>query len=189
MATTSIILIIILVLVIVVVITAIMAYNQLVGLKNKVKEGKSDIDVQLKRRYDLIPNLVETVKGASNFESETLEKVIQARNQAIGVSGISPEKAQAENALSGALRQLFALSENYPQLKANESYLQLQEELVNTEDRILASRRFYNQVVADYNTIQDQFPTLLFKSLASASPEPFFEIENAAERENIKVQF
>ena len=189
MRSTSFILVILLVLVIIVVFVAIGAYNRLINLKNKVKEGKSDIDVQLKRRYDLIPNLVETVKGAANFESGTLEKVIQARNQALAIGGVGPDKAEAENMLSGALRQLFALSENYPQLRGNESYMQLQEELVNTEDRILASRRFYNQVVADYNTVQDQFPTVLFKGLAAASPEPFFEIANQVERENVKVQF
>ncbi|GAB4149530.1 MAG: LemA family protein [Patescibacteria group bacterium] len=189
MQTTTLVILVFLAVVLVIAGLAVLSYNSLISLKNKVKEGKSDIDVQLKRRYDLIPNLVETVKGAANFESSTLEKVIQARNQAVAISGISKEKAEAENALSGALRQLFALSENYPQLRANENYMQLQEELVNTEDRILASRRFYNQVVSDYNTTQDQFPTLLFKGLAGAKPEPFFEIENPAERENVKVQF
>jgi len=182
--------IIILVLVIIVAIIAISAYNKLIDLKNKVKEGKSDIDVQLKRRYDLIPNLVETVKGAANFEAGTLEKVIKARQTAIDISGLTKEKMEAENVLSGTLRQLFALSESYPQLRSNENYMQLQEELVNTEDRILASRRFYNQVVADYNTVQDQFPTILFKSLAGATPEVFFELENPTEeRKNVQVKF
>jgi LemA protein len=169
---------------------AISSYNGLINLKNKVKEAASDIDVQLKRRYDLIPNLVETVKGAKAFEQETLEKVVKARQQAINVTGLSSDKAMAENALSGSLRQLFAVAESYPDLKSNQSFLQLQSELTNTEDRILASRRFYNQVVGDYNTIQNQFPTVIFKGLAGATPESFFELENPdEERKNVKVQF
>ena len=169
---------------------AIGTYNRLIGLKNKVQEAASDIDVQLKRRHDLIPNLVETVKGSKNFEAETLERVIQARNQAVSISGLGEAKAVAENQLSGALRQLFALSESYPDLKSNENFLSLQEELTNTEDRILASRRFYNQVVSDYNTVQDQFPALLFKGLAKAQPAPFFELENPeVERKNVEVKF
>jgi LemA protein len=181
---------IILAIILVIVFMAIGAYNTLIGLKNKVRESASDIDVQLKRRYDLIPNLIETVKGAKNFETETLEKVVKARQQAIDVSGLGKDKAEAENMLSGTLRQLFALSESYPDLKSNQNFSQLQEELTNTEDRILASRRFYNNTVSDYNTIQDQFPTLLFKSLAGAKPEPFFELENPQEeRKNVKVQF
>ena len=181
---------IILAVLLVVIFLAIGAYNTLIGLKNKVRESASDIDVQLKRRYDLIPNLIETVKGAKAFESETLEKVIKARQQAIDVTGLGKDKAEAENILSGTLRQLFALSESYPDLKSNQNFSQLQDELTNTEDRILASRRFYNNTVSDYNTIQDQFPTLIFKGLAGAKPEPFFELENPQEeRKNVKVQF
>jgi LemA protein len=169
---------------------AISAYNGLISLKTKVKEAESDIDVQLKRRYDLIPNLVETIKGATKFESETLEKVVQARNQAISVQGLGEDKAQAEAALTSSLRQVFALAESYPDLKANQNYLQLQNELTNTEDRILASRRFYNQVVSDYNVQQDQFPTMLFKGLAGATPAKFFELENPAEeRKNVAIKF
>lgn len=169
---------------------ALTTYNKLIDFKNKVREAASDIDVQLKRRYDLIPNLIETVKGAKSFEQETLEKVVKARQQAIDISGLSSEKAAAENVLSGTLRQLFALSENYPDLKSNQNFMQLQEELTNTEDRVLASRRFYNQVVSDYNTMQDQFPALLFKSFANAKNEPFFELESPVEeRKNPKVQF
>jgi LemA protein len=171
-------------------ITVYATYNGLINFKYKVKEASSDIDVQLKRRHDLIPNLVETVKGSKNFEAETLERVIQARNQAISVSGLGEEKAVAENQLSGALRQLFALAESYPDLKSNQNFLALQEELTNTEDRILSSRRFYNQVVSDYNTMQDQFPALLFKGLANATPAPFFELENPTEeRKNVEVKF
>jgi LemA protein len=169
---------------------AIGAYNSLISLKTKVAEGASDIDVQLKRRYDLIPNLVETVKGSAKFESETLEKVIQARNTAISVQGLGDDKVQAEAALTSSLKQVFALAESYPDLKSNQNYLQLQAELANTEDRILSARRFYNQVVSDYNASQDQFPTLLFKGLAGATPAKFFELENPTEeRKNVAVKF
>jgi LemA protein len=176
--------------IVVLAIVAVTTYNGLITLKTRVREAASDIDVQLKRRYDLIPNLVESVKGSKNFEQETLEKVIQARNQAVSISGLTSEKAVAENQLSGALRQLFALSESYPDLKSNQNFLALQTELTNTEDRVLAARRFYNQVVTDYNSQQDQFPALLFKGLAGAKPEAFFELENPTEeRKNPQVKF
>jgi LemA protein len=176
--------------IIVLAVVAVSSYNSLIGLKTKVKEAESDIDVQLKRRYDLIPNLINTIKGAAKFESETLEKVIQARNQAISIQGLGEDRAQAETALTASLKQVFALAESYPDLKSNQNYLQLQEELTNTEDRILASRRFYNQVVSDYNAQQDQFPTVLFKGLAKATPAKFFELENPTEeRKNIEVKF
>lgn len=168
---------------------AMSVYNRLIDLKNKVKEGASDIDVQLKRRYDLIPNLVETVKGYAKHESGTLEAVIKARQQAIDITGLGANKSLAENALTGGLRQLFAVAENYPNLKADQNFLKLQDELTNTEDRIVASRRFYNTVVSDYNTYQTQFPAMLFKTLAAAKEEPFFEISDEKERENIKVSF
>lgn len=174
-------------LVVIVGIYAISVYNSLITLKTRVRESASDIDVQLKRRYDLIPNLIETVKGSTKFESETLEKVVKARQQAIDITGLTAEKAAAENLLSGSLRQLFALSESYPDLKSNQNFLALQEELTNTEDRILASRRFYNSVVSDYNASQDQFPTLLFKGLAGAKPELFFELENPTEERKTPV--
>ena len=177
-------------LIVLVAVVAISSYNSLIGLKAKVAEAASDIDVQLKRRYDLIPNLVETIKGAAKFESETLEKVIQARNQAISVQGLGEDKSQAEAALTSSLKQVFALAESYPDLKTNQNYLQLQEELTNTEDRILSSRRFYNQVVSDYNAQQDQFPTMLFKSFAKATPAKFFELENPTEeRKNVQIKF
>ncbi len=184
------IILIFLVVIVIVAIYAVLVYNNLITLKIKVKEASSDIDVQLKRRYDLIPNLVETVKGSKNFEAETLERVVKARQQAIDISGLGKDKVAAENMLSGALRQLFALSESYPDLKSNQNFLALQEELTNTEDRILASRRFYNQVVTDYNSSQDQFPAILFKSIAKASPADFFELENPTEeRKNVAVKF
>lgn len=187
---TNIFLIFLVVLIVVVLFVGIGSYNSLIRLKNKVKEATGDIDAQLKRRYDLIPNLIETVKGAKAFEQETLEKVIKARQQAIDITGLSKDKAQAEDMLSGALKNLFALSENYPQLRSNENFSQLQTELANTEDRILAARRFYNTVVSDYNTSQDQFPTMLFKNLAGATPADFFELENPeVEKKNIEVKF
>jgi LemA protein len=175
-------------------IVAIGAYNTLISLKQKVKEAFSDMDVQMKRRYDLIPNLVNTVKGAAKFESETLEKVIQARQQAVNIShegGVAtPELLAAEKNLSGSLRQLFAVAESYPDLKSNANFLALQQELAVTEDKILSSRRFYNGVVSNYNASQDQFPTILFKGLAGAKQEPFFELENPTEeRKNVNVQF
>ena len=177
-------------LIVLVAVVGVSSYNSLISLKAKVAEAASDIDVQLKRRYDLIPNLVETIKGAAKFESETLEKVIQARNQAISVQGLGEDKSQAEAALTSSLKQVFALAESYPDLKTNQNYLQLQEELTNTEDRILSSRRFYNQVVSDYNAQQDQFPTMLFKSLAKATPAKFFELENPTEeRKNVQIKF
>lgn len=182
--------IIILGIIIVLALVAVSSYNSLISLKTKVKEAESDIDVQLKRRYDLIPNLIQTCKGYAKFESETLEKVVQARNQAVNITGLGEDRAKAEGALSSSLRQVFALSESYPDLKANTNFIELQNELTNTEDRILASRRFYNQVVSDYNASQDQFPTVLFKSLAGATPAKFFELENPTEeRKNIQVQF
>jgi len=182
--------IIVVVIIFVLGIVAVTSYNGLISLKNKVKEAASDIDVQLKRRYDLIPNLVESVKGSANFESGTLEKVIQARQQAIDIKGLSKEKADAENMLSGSLRQLFAVSESYPNLRSSENFLKLQEEITNTEDRILAARRFYNQVVADYNTSQDSFPTMIFKSMAGASPVDFFELDNPVEERKVpQVKF
>jgi LemA protein len=173
-------------------VTAIGAYNSLIGLKQRVKEAFSDMDVQMKRRYDLIPNLVSTVKGAANFESSTLEKVIQARNSAMTAqaSGSTEQMQAAEGQLTSSLRQLFALSESYPDLKSNASFLSLQQELSVTEDKILSSRRFYNGVVSSYNAAQDQFPTVLFKGLAGAKIEPYFELENPTEeRKNVEVKF
>jgi LemA protein len=181
---------ILLLIIIVLAIFAVSAYNSLISLKTRVQESASDIDVQLKRRYDLIPNLIETVKGSSKFESQTLENVIKARNTAMSIQGLGDDKSQAEAALSSLLKQVFALAESYPDLKSNQNYLKLQDELANTEDRILASRRFYNQVVGDYNIAQDQFPTMLFKGMAGATPAKFFELENPTEeRQNIKVSF
>jgi len=166
-------------------------YNGLIKLKNRVKEAWSDIDVQLKRRYDLIPNLVETVKGYAKHESETLEKVIKARNEAMAAqkTGDAKEQAQAENALSSTLKSIFALAENYPDLKANQNFLELQRELTDTEDKIQAARRFYNGNVRDFNTKLETFPTNIFAGMLGFKPFEFFEIGDEKERKNIEVKF
>lgn len=166
----------------------IMTYNGLITLRNRVEEAWSDIDVQLKRRYDLIPNLVNTVKGYAAHESQTLEKVIAARNAAM--SATNPHaKAEAENALSGTLKSLFALSESYPDLKANQNFLSLQNELTDTENKILASRRFYNGNVRDFNTKLQVFPTNIIANMLSFTKRDFFEVESPEERKNVEVKF
>jgi len=163
-------------------------YNSLVGLRQMVRNAWSQIDVQLKRRYDLIPNLVETVKGYAKHERETLENVIQARNAAVSAQGVQ-QQAQAENMLTGALRQLFALSERYPDLKANQNFLALQEELATTENRISFARQHYNDTTATYNTRVQSFPANILAGMFNFTAEPFFEIEDAAQRQAPKVQF
>ena len=168
----------------------VVTYNRLVTLKQRVKEAWSDIDVQLKRRHDLVPNLVETVKGYAAHERQTLEGVTRARQQAVDVRGLSPEqRAQAENKLTQALRQLFALAEQYPQLRAVESFLQLQEQLTATEDKISFARRFYNGNVRDYNTSLLTFPTNLLAGMFGFAAEQYFEIADAAQREVPQVKF
>lgn len=166
-------------------------YNSLIKLKNRVDEAWSDIDVQLKRRYDLIPNLVETVKGYAAHEKDTLEKVIQARNSAMQAQsgGDAKAQAEAENMLSSTLKSIFALSENYPDLKANTNFLELQRELSDTENKIQASRRFYNGNVRDFNTKLQMFPTNIIGNMLGFKDRDFFEIEDAKERENVKVSF
>jgi len=174
--------------VIAVIIFAIIAmYNSLIRLKVRVDEAWSDIDVQLKRRYDLIPNLVETVKGYASHERETLDSVIKARNMAMNATGA--EKAKAENALSDTLKSIFALAENYPNLKANENFLELQRELSDTENKIQAARRFYNGNVRDFNTKLQVFPTNIFGQMLGFKDREFFGIENEAEKEPVKVKF
>jgi LemA protein len=163
-------------------------YNGLIVARNRVKEAWSDIDVQLKRRYDLIPNLVETVKGYASHEAQVLENVIKARSAAMGAQTVK-EHSAAENQLSGALKSLFALSEAYPQLRAVESFVELQKELTDTEDKIQASRRFYNSTVMELNNRIEQFPTNILASSFGFSKEVFFELASPAERENVKVAF
>jgi LemA protein len=169
---------------------AVAIYNGLVSLKNIGKEAWAQIDVQLKRRHDLVPNLVETAKGYMKHERETLERVIQARNAAVGAMEKGPvAAAAAENVLTGALRQFFALSESYPDLKANQNMLQVQEELASTENRIAFARQHYNDSVRRYNTRLDQVPANLVKGFGDFPPLEFFELEDQAAREAPKVQF
>jgi len=166
----------------------VVAYNGLVFWRNQVKNAWAQIDVQLKRRYDLIPNLVETVKGYAQHERETLEKVIQARQQAM--SAQTPhDQAQAENILSGTLKSLFALSENYPDLKANQNFLELQEELTSTENKISFARQFYNDTTTKYNVKIQSIPTNILAGLFNFKQEELFETEAGEEREPVKVKF
>jgi LemA protein len=174
--------IILLVLVVVVVFWFIGAYNGLIALKNRVANAWKQIDVQLKRRHDLIPNLVNTVKGAMDFERNTLEAVISARNKAVNATGVA-QTAKAEGELTQALGRLFALTEAYPDLKATGNVAQLQEELTSTENKIGFARQLYNDVVTEYNTRQATFPTMLVAGIAKASPADLWELENPAERE------
>jgi len=173
--------------VVVLLLYVILTYNGLVTLRNRVKEAWSDIDVQLKRRYDLIPNLVEVVKGYASHEKETLERVITARNVAMSANG-AKEKGEAENVLSGALKNLFALSENYPDLKASTNFLELQRELSDTENKIQAARRFYNGNVKDFNTKIEMFPTNIVANMFNFKANDFFSIADE-EKENPQVKF
>jgi LemA protein len=160
----------------------IATYNGLVRLRNHCRESWSGIDTELKRRYNLIPNLVQTVKGYAAHERETFEEVVQARKMAMASTGSPAAQAATENMLIGGLRSLLAVVENYPDLKASENYLKLQEELVNTEDRIQAARRFYNANVRDLNTRTEVIPSNIVASMFGFQPEEFFEIESACER-------
>src|SRR5215207_10380078 len=162
------------------------AYNGLISLKNQVVNGWKQIDVQLKRRHDLIPNLVNTVKGAMDFERSTLDAVISARNRAVGATGVQ-QTARAEGELTQALGRLFALTEAYPDLKATGNVAQLQEELTSTENKIGFARQLYNDVATQYNTKQAQIPTTFVASLAKTSPAELWAIEDAAERAVPKV--
>jgi len=177
----------ILVIVVLIIVWLILTYNRLVTLKNRAKEAWSDIDVQLKRRYDLIPNLVETVKGYAAHEREIFEKVTEARSRAMGAQGIK-ERSEAENYLSQTLKTLFAVAENYPDLKASQNFLELQREIRDTEDKIQAARRFYNTNVRDLNTKIESFPANIVAGLFGFSKMDYFEIEGA-EKEPVKVQF
>jgi LemA protein len=165
-----------------------LTYNGLVSLRSRAKEAWSDIDVQLKRRYDLIPNLVETVKGYAAHESGVFEKVTEARARAMGAGSLK-DKADAENALSGTLKTLFAVSENYPQLKASENFQKLQDELTDTEDKIQAARRFYNGNVRDLNIKIESFPSNLVASMFNFAKMEFFEIAEAGQKEPVQVKF
>jgi LemA protein len=179
--------IVIVVLVVLLVGWAILSYNGLVSKRNRVDNAWSQIDVQLKRRHDLIPNLVETVKGYAAHERGTFEAVTQARANAINAQGPAAQ-AQAENVLSGALKSLFAVSEAYPDLKANQNFLNLQEEITSTEDRIAYSRQFYNDSVLTFNTKIQQFPSVILANMFNFSARDFFDAE-PGDTEPVQVQF
>lgn len=177
-------------LVVVIGLYVVSVYNSLVTFSMRVKEAWADIDVQLKRRYDLIPNLVNTVKGSTNFETSTLEKVIAARSNALGAT--TPKEAGvADVAMRGALSGFFALAESYPDLKSNQNFISLQNELSDTENKIQAARRFYNGVVMDYNTKIKTFPTNIFANMFSYVESEFFELEEGeqAARNPVEVKF
>lgn len=175
--------------VIVIVFGAVIAvYNSLIRMRNRVEEAWADIEVQLKRRYDLIPNVVETVKGYAAHEKGVLENVTNARTAAMGAQSLE-EHAKAENMLTNTLKSLFAVSENYPDLKANANFLDLQRELADTENKIQAARRFYNGNVRDFNTAIESFPSNMIASLFRFVKKEFFELEEEAAREPVKVQF
>lgn len=174
--------------VIVVALLLAIAYNRLVSLRNRAKNAWSQVDVQLKRRHDLIPNLVETAKGYMAHEKDVLESVTKARQQAVNVSGVA-DTARAENALTQTLRSLFAVAESYPDLKANQNMLALQEELTSTENKIAFARQFYNDSVMEYNTAIEQIPGSLIAGSFGFQPSDLFEIEDPAEREVPTVKF
>jgi len=164
------------------------SFNGLVKKKNRAKEAWADIDVQLKRRYNLIPNLVETVKGYASHERGVLERVTEARTQAMGAQGMK-EKAKAENMLTNTLKSLFAVSENYPDLKASQNFLELQRELRDTEDKVQAARRFYNTNVRDLNIKIESVPSNVVARMFNFKKMDLFELEEAAARETPKVSF
>ncbi len=172
-----------------IVIVAVFLYNSLIRSRNQVDEAWSDIEVQLKRRYDLIPNLVNTVKGYAQQESSVLEKVTEARTRAMGAQTVA-EQVKDENALSGTLKSLFAVAESYPDLKSNQNFMQLQSDLTDTENKIQASRRFFNGTVRDFNTKLQVFPTNLFASMLGFTKREFFDIdEKGPEGQPVEVKF
>ena len=166
----------------------VLTYNGLIGMRNRVRNAWSQIDVQLRRRYDLIPNLVETAKGYMKHEREVLENVTKARQQGIDATTVK-DQAAAENTITAALRQLFAVVENYPDLKANQNMLALQEELTSTENKISFARQFYNDSVMKYNTRIQRVPAKLVADMCNFKEEDFFEIEEGEAREPVKVKF
>ena len=183
-------LVIVLIVVVLVVLYLAYRFNRLIRLRTRTQEAWSDIDVELKRRYDLIPNLVESVKGYAAHEKTVFEDVTNARTHAMGASAPA-DKAAAENQLTGTLKSLFAVAENYPDLKANQNFLQLQAELTDTEDKIQAARRFYNTTVMTLNTAEQSFPNTVMASSFGFKPMDLFELSeaDAAAKEPVKVQF
>ena len=181
-------LIIVLVIIAVVVIFFVGIYNSLITLRNRADNSWAQVDVQLRRRYDLIPNLVETVKGYASHEKETFQNVTEARSQAINAQTVK-EQGDAENMLSGALKSLFAVAESYPDLKANQNFLMLQEELAGTEGKIAYARQFYNDTVMKFNTKQQVFPSNIVANMFNFQEKEYFEIEEPEAREPVKVEF
>ncbi len=179
---------IILIIAIVLILAVVGIYNNLVSLRLRVKNAWAQIDTQLKRRFDLIPNLVETVKGYAKHEETTLEKVIEARNK-LSAGGSVAEVANASNELSNSLKSIFALAESYPDLKANENFNSLQVELAGTEDKIAFARQFYNDTVQKYNEAIAVFPNSIIANMFKFNEEPFFQVTNEEEKEAVKVQF
>ena len=177
-----------LILLVLIVIWAIGAYNGLVTLRQRVKNAWSQIDVQLQRRFDLIPNLVETVKGYTKHEEEVLTKVTELRTSWAKATTVG-EKAELSNELSGALKTIMAVSENYPDLKANQNFAQMQEELQNTENKVAYSRQFYNDTVTKYNTKLQIFPTSILAGMFHFTEEELFKVDSDEKRENVKVSF
>jgi LemA protein len=177
--------------IVLVVVIAIGIYNGLVRSRMRVREALSDIQVQFKRRFDLIPNLVSTVKGSSNFETSTLEKIVEARSKVEGGQVTPSQLGQVDTQVRGALTGFFALAENYPDLKSNANYLSLQNELSDTENKIQAARRFYNGVVTEYNTKIQTVPSNIFAGMFGFTPEEFFELDEADKEANnpVKVSF
>jgi LemA protein len=171
-----------------IVLIGVFLYNSLVTKRNRVTEAWSDIDTQLKKRYELIPNLVSTVKGSANFETSTLEKIVEARGKAMG-AGTTAEHADAENMITGALKSIFALSENYPDLKSSQNFLSLQAELADIENKIQSARRFYNGAVMDYNTAIQTVPTNMIASAFAFKESAFFELDDEAARKPVEVKF
>jgi LemA protein len=180
---------VILILIVVIAVFLAAEYNRLVTLKNRTDESWSDIDVQLKRRYDLIPNLVSTVKGYAAHESGVFEKVTEARTRAMSADGTPHDRIDAENALSGTLKSLFAVAESYPDLKANQNFIELQKELSDTENKIQSARRFYNANVRDMNTRVESFPTNAIASMFGFGTREFFELEEEAAKNPVEVKF
>ncbi|MGN1344568.1 MAG: LemA family protein [Traorella sp.] len=179
---------ILLVVVILVIIWGVMTYNSFISLRNKVEEAYSTMDVYLKKRYDLIPNLVETVKGYAKHEKETLTQVIEARNVALQASN-AQDKLAAEKKLNQSMMNLFALSEQYPDLKANQNFMNLQNELKNMEGEIANARKYYNAIVRNFNTKCEAIPSNIIANLAHFEKQPLFEVETPEERGNVKVSF
>ncbi len=173
--------------IVIVVLWFISTYNRFVSLRNRVEEAFSTMDVYLKKRYDLVPNLVETVKGYAKHESSTFENVVKARNMAMGAQTLE-ERAKGENMLSGTLKSLFALAESYPELKANQNFIDLQNQLTSIENDIVNSRKWYNAIVREFNIAREAFPSTIVAGIMHLEKKQMFEIDSA-ERQNVKVQF